>query len=72
MVGNYGSAWQMQKLEFAMFPGPILMTTNCIIEPRKSYKVLNQLLPLIITSNFLTTFTVKSTYNNYRLLKYNN
>lgn len=38
LVGNYGSAWQMQKLEFAMFPGPILMTTNCIIEPRKSYK----------------------------------
>ena len=38
LVGNYGGAWQQQKSEFAAFPGPILMTTNCIIEPRKSYK----------------------------------
>lgn len=38
LVGNYGGAWQQQKIEFARFPGPILMTTNCIIEPRKSYK----------------------------------
>lgn len=38
LVGNYGSAWQNQKFEFAAFPGPILMTTNCLVEPRKSYK----------------------------------
>lgn len=38
LVGNYGGAWQNQKSEFAEFPGAILMTTNCIIEPRKSYK----------------------------------
>lgn len=38
LVGNYGGAWQQQKIEFSSFPGPILMTTNCIIEPRKSYK----------------------------------
>jgi hydroxylamine reductase len=38
LVGNYGGAWQEQKLDFATFPGPIVMTTNCLIEPRKSYK----------------------------------
>eukprot|EP00455_Lapot_gusevi_P022731 TRINITY_DN2368_c0_g1_i7.p1 TRINITY_DN2368_c0_g1~~TRINITY_DN2368_c0_g1_i7.p1 ORF type:complete len:425 (-),score=190.83 TRINITY_DN2368_c0_g1_i7:303-1427(-) len=38
LAGHYGGPWQLQKLEFAQFPGPILMTTNCIIEPRKSYK----------------------------------
>jgi hydroxylamine reductase len=37
LVGNYGSAWQLQKLEFSKFPGAIVMTTNCIIEPRKQY-----------------------------------
>jgi hypothetical protein len=37
-AGNYGGAWQQQKIEFSRFPGPIVMTTNCIIEPRKSYK----------------------------------
>ncbi|HZJ84219.1 MAG TPA: hydroxylamine reductase [Syntrophomonadaceae bacterium] len=35
--GHYGTAWQNQKKEFAQFPGPILMTTNCIQEPRESY-----------------------------------
>lgn len=38
LVGNYGGAWQLQKMEFGRFPGPIVMTTNCIIEPRDSYK----------------------------------
>ena len=38
LVGNYGGAWQKQKREFDAFPGPILMTTNCIQEPRDSYK----------------------------------
>jgi hydroxylamine reductase len=38
LVGNYGTAWQNQKFEFAAFPGPIVMTTNCIIEPRRIYK----------------------------------
>lgn len=33
LVGNYGSAWQNQQTEFAQFPGPILMTSNCIIDP---------------------------------------
>lgn len=37
LAGNYGGAWQLQKFDFAKFPGPIVMTTNCIIEPRKSY-----------------------------------
>jgi len=38
LVGNYGGAWQDQKIEFAAFPGAILMTTNCIIEPQPSYQ----------------------------------
>jgi len=38
LVGNYGGAWQLQKMDFATFPGPIVMTTNCLIEPKKSYK----------------------------------
>ncbi|WP_067517517.1 hydroxylamine reductase [Endozoicomonas ascidiicola] len=33
LVGNYGSAWQNQQHEFAQFPGPVLMTSNCIIDP---------------------------------------
>ena len=33
LVGNYGSAWQNQQHEFAQFPGPIVMTSNCIIDP---------------------------------------
>ena len=37
-VGNYGNAWWKQKEEFASFNGPILMTTNCIVPPRESYK----------------------------------
>ncbi|HEX5595839.1 MAG TPA: hydroxylamine reductase [Micromonosporaceae bacterium] len=38
LVGNYGGAWQDQQREFAAFPGPILMTSNCIIEPHVSYR----------------------------------
>lgn len=38
LYGNFGSAWQNQKKEFAQFPGPILMTTNCIQEPQQSYR----------------------------------
>eukprot|EP00163_Fabomonas_tropica_P005761 TRINITY_DN153_c0_g1_i1.p1 TRINITY_DN153_c0_g1~~TRINITY_DN153_c0_g1_i1.p1 ORF type:complete len:665 (-),score=219.78 TRINITY_DN153_c0_g1_i1:97-1968(-) len=37
LVGNYGGPWQLQKVEFAEFPGPIIVTTNCLVEPRKSY-----------------------------------
>lgn len=33
LVGNYGGAWQNQQKEFADFPGPIIMTSNCIIDP---------------------------------------
>lgn len=38
LVGNYGGAWHDQQREFAAFPGPILMTSNCIIEPHLSYR----------------------------------
>lgn len=37
-VGNYGNAWWKQNSEFAAFNGPILMTTNCIVPPKDSYK----------------------------------
>jgi hydroxylamine reductase len=37
-VGNYGNAWWKQKEEFDSFNGPILMTTNCIVPPKDSYK----------------------------------
>lgn len=38
LVGNYGSAWQNQQQEFSAFPGPIVMTSNCLIEPRPAYR----------------------------------
>ena len=38
LVGNYGNAWWKQKEEFETFNGPILMTTNCIVPPKDSYK----------------------------------
>ena len=38
LVGNYGNAWHKQKEEFELFNGPILMTTNCIVPPKDSYK----------------------------------
>jgi len=37
-AGNYGNSWWKQNEEFEKFNGPILMTTNCIIPPRESYK----------------------------------
>lgn len=37
-VGNYGNAWWRQKEEFESFGGPILMTTNCVVPPKDSYK----------------------------------
>ena len=33
LVGNYGGGWQNQQREFAKFPGPVIMTSNCIIDP---------------------------------------
>lgn len=38
LVGNYGSAWQNQQKEFNDIPASILMTTNCLMRPRESYK----------------------------------
>ena len=38
LIGNYGNAWWKQKEEFEAFNGPILMTTNCIVPPKDSYK----------------------------------
>lgn len=38
LVANYGTAWQNQQHEFAQFPGPIVMTSNCLIEPDSAYR----------------------------------
>jgi hydroxylamine reductase len=38
LVGNYGSAWQNQQKEFDEISGCILMTTNCLMRPRETYK----------------------------------
>jgi hydroxylamine reductase len=37
LIGSYEGPWQKQRKEFASFPGSILMTTNCILPPPKSY-----------------------------------
>ena len=37
LYGHFGTAWQNQKKEFSVFPGSILMTTNCIQKPEESY-----------------------------------
>ena len=37
-IGNYGNAWWKQQKEFESFNGPIIMTTNCIVPPKESYK----------------------------------
>jgi len=38
LKGHFGNAWQRQKIDFAKFPGAILLTSNCLIEPMPSYK----------------------------------
>jgi hydroxylamine reductase len=38
LIGNFGSAWQNQQKEFDNIPGSILMTTNCLMKPKDSYK----------------------------------
>lgn len=38
LYGHYGTAWQNQQKEFVEFPGPIVMTTNCLMPPKESYK----------------------------------
>lgn len=38
LVGNFGGAWQDQQKEFDNIPGCVLMTTNCLMKPRESYK----------------------------------
>ncbi|KAK2944822.1 putative Hydroxylamine reductase [Blattamonas nauphoetae] len=38
LAGHFGTAWQNQRFEIPMFPGPVLFTTNCLIPPPDSYK----------------------------------
>ncbi len=37
-VGNYGNSWWRQKEEFEAFRGPVLLTTNCLVPPKESYR----------------------------------
>uniref|UniRef100_A0A7S0WCE0 Hydroxylamine reductase n=1 Tax=Hemiselmis tepida TaxID=464990 RepID=A0A7S0WCE0_9CRYP len=37
LAGHFGGAWNRQQHEFAHFPGPIVLTSNCLIEPKKAY-----------------------------------
>lgn len=37
LAGHYGGAWMRQKKEFPAFPGPIVMTTNCLMQPSPDY-----------------------------------
>ncbi len=37
-AGNYGNAWWKQREEFEAFQGPVLLTTNCLVPPRESYR----------------------------------
>lgn len=37
-IGNYGNAWWKQKDEFESFNGPVLLTTNCLVPPKESYR----------------------------------
>jgi hydroxylamine reductase len=37
-VGNYGNSWWLQREEFEKFNGPILLTSNCLVPPKDSYK----------------------------------
>lgn len=38
LAGNYGGAWQKQQTEFSAFPGAIVMTSNCLVEPQPAYR----------------------------------
>ncbi len=38
LIGNYGGAWQNQNADFAAFPGAIVMTSNCLVEPAAAYR----------------------------------
>jgi hydroxylamine reductase len=38
LVGHFGGAWQSQRSEFPFFPGAIVLTSNCLMSPRKSYR----------------------------------
>ena len=38
LAGHFGGAWMRQSIEFPHFPGPVLMTTNCLTEPHESYR----------------------------------
>jgi len=38
LAGNYGGAWQLQRKEFDQFGGPVLVTTNCVMLPKDSYR----------------------------------
>ncbi len=38
LAGNFGGAWYKQKAEFGRFPGSVLVTTNCVLDPLEGYR----------------------------------
>ncbi|KAG2432517.1 hypothetical protein HXX76_008862 [Chlamydomonas incerta] len=38
LVGHFGGAWYRQKIDFAVFPGAVAVTTNCVMDPLTAYK----------------------------------
>ena len=53
LKGHYGQAWQRQKIEFPRFPGSILLTSNCLVEPLPSYR------DRVFTTNSVGSSTVR-------------
>jgi hypothetical protein len=54
--GHYGGAWYRQKIDFSGFPGAVLATTNCVLDPPKSYK--HRLFTTNEVCNLLSTVTL--------------
>lgn len=61
LAGHYGDAWQKQRQEFDAFPGAILVTTNCIMPPKESYKA-----RLFTARNVAVPGAVRITDDDYR------
>jgi hypothetical protein len=64
LAGHFGGAWYRQKIDFSAFPGAVLATTNCVLDPPKAYK--NRLfttneVSMVLQMNRLSAATAKHT-----------